>query len=51
MRDGQTFDVLFYRTRLVTEDGRTTKDETTPIVFAGGAVIGWGDLALAEAAP
>lgn len=50
-RDGRTFDVLFYRTRLVTEDGRTTKDETTPIVFVGAALVGWGDAAVDEATP
>jgi hypothetical protein len=51
VRDGRTFDVLFYRTRLVAEDGRTTKDETTPLVFVDNALVGWGDSAIDKAAP
>ena len=51
LRDGRTFDVLFYRTRLVSHDGRTTKDETTPLVFVDNALVGWGDAAVDKAAP
>jgi hypothetical protein len=51
VREGKTFDVLFYRTRLVAEDGRTTKDETTPLVFVDNALVGWGDSAIEKAAP
>ena len=45
---GGTYRVLFYRTRHLHSDGRTTRDETTPIVFHNGNVVGWGDSALAH---
>lgn len=35
--------VLYYRTQRVKGDGMTTKDECTPLVFANGALIGWGE--------
>ena len=50
-RDGEVFRVLFYRTRLVHEDGRTTRDETIPLVFVDGELVGWGDSAMAYARP
>jgi Protein of unknown function (DUF3192) len=50
-RDGRNFEVLFYRTRHVDDDGRTTKDETTPLVFVDGALVGWGESAVDKAAP
>ena len=40
--DGE-YRVLFYRTHRVNADGDTTRDETTPVVFRDGAVIGIGD--------
>lgn len=51
VRGGQEFRVLFYRTRLVHEDGRLTRDETTPLVFANGQLVGWGETAIDNAAP
>ncbi len=51
VRDGRTFRVLFYRTRLVREDGRVTRDETTPLVFANGELVGWGESAIEHAMP
>jgi len=50
-RDGRTFRVLLYRTRLVREDGRTTRDETTPLVFVDGELVGWGESAVENAIP
>lgn len=46
--DGAEFNVLFYRTHRVRSDGMTTKDETTPVVFRDGELIGWGDTAYNE---
>lgn len=40
--------VLFYRTQRVEGDGATTRDETTPLVFADGELVGWGPSALAD---
>lgn len=42
-RDGYTYEVLFYRTHRVKADGITTRDETTPVVFENGYLIGWGE--------
>ncbi len=49
VRSGETFTVLFYRTRHIDSDGLTTKDETTPLVFAEGLLVGWGDSAVDHA--
>ena len=46
MRDGKEYVVLMYRTHRSHEDGRTTRDETTPVVFVDGNVVGWGDSAI-----
>ncbi len=48
-RDGSEFTVLYYRTRRLQTDGRTTRDETTPLVFVGGELVGWGESAIANA--
>ncbi|MEW9797656.1 DUF3192 domain-containing protein [Alteromonas sp. CYL-A6] len=40
--------VLFYRTQRTMDDGVTTKDECTPLVFKDGALIGWGESAYAH---
>lgn len=37
------FRALFYRTHHVKGDGRTTRDETTPLVFRDGVLHGLGD--------
>ena len=50
-RDGMTYKVLFYRTCRVHDDGRTTRDETTPLVFVDDALVGWGPSAINKAAP
>ncbi len=48
-RNGDEFTVLFYRTHRAHGDGRTTKDETTPLVFIDGRLVGWGESAIENA--
>lgn len=40
--DNGQYRVLYYRTQRVTADGKTTKDECTPLVFEQDTLIGWG---------
>ncbi|MEX0899403.1 MAG: DUF3192 domain-containing protein [Gammaproteobacteria bacterium] len=42
-REDGEYRVLFYRTHRTRQDGDTTRDETTPVVFRDGSVIGIGD--------
>ena len=42
---GHDYRVLFYRTHRVDSDGETSRDETTPLVFRDGELVGWGDKA------
>lgn len=51
LRDGREFQVLLYRTRRMHDDGRTTRDETTPLVFVAGELVGWGESAIQHAVP
>lgn len=37
--------VLFYRTQRSHSDGKTTKDECTPVVLSNHVLVGWGDTA------
>lgn len=46
---GKTYRVYYYRTARVHSDGKTTKDETTPLVFVEDRLVGWGDTALQQA--
>ncbi|MDZ7685562.1 MAG: DUF3192 domain-containing protein [Gammaproteobacteria bacterium] len=48
-RNGSQFEVLFYRTHRQHSDGRTTRDETTPLVFVDGELVGWGESAIEHA--
>ena len=48
-RDEDRFTVLFYRTQHRHSDGKTTKDETTPLVFIDGELVGWGETAIENA--
>ena len=41
-RDGEEVRVLFYRTQHRHSDGETSRDETTPLVFRSGELVGWG---------
>lgn len=40
------YTVLYYRTQRMHGDGKTTKDECTPLVFKNGQLVGWGESAL-----
>ena len=39
---GAEYKVLFYRTQRTKADGETTRDETTPVVFRDGKLLGYG---------
>lgn len=43
MLNDTKYRVLYYRTQWVKGDGRTTRDECTPLVFADGELQGWGE--------
>jgi outer membrane protein assembly factor BamE (lipoprotein component of BamABCDE complex) len=43
--DGGQYSVLFYRTQRREADGMTTRDETTPLIFRDGMLVGWGEAA------
>jgi hypothetical protein len=45
-KDGNQFQLLWYRTQHNESDGITTKDECTPLIFRNNQLIGWGDTAL-----
>jgi len=47
--DGLDYQVYYFRTHRQHGDGRTSKDETTPVIFADGHLIGWGEKALDQA--
>lgn len=47
-RGSDDYRVLYYRTQRLADDGVTTKDECTPLVFKNSRLIGWGDSALKE---
>ena len=40
---GKAVHVLFYRTQHQHSDGKTTKDECTPLIFTADTLTGWGD--------
>ena len=44
-KSGHAYRILFYRTQRKMDDGMTTKDECTPLVFKDGMLVGWGDSA------
>ena len=44
-QNGSQVQVLFYRTNHKKSDGKTTKDECTPIILRDGKLIGWGETA------
>lgn len=47
-KNGETIQVLYYRTQRVHKDGLTTKDECTPLVFKQLKLVSWGDNALGQ---
>jgi hypothetical protein len=44
-KNNDTYQVLYYRTQRMDDDGVTTKDECTPLVFKNDALVGWGESA------
>ncbi|WP_371189163.1 DUF3192 domain-containing protein [Thalassotalea maritima] len=44
-KNGESIQVLYYRTNRVHADSQTTKDECTPLVFKNGKLSSWGDSA------
>lgn len=42
-KSGHAYRILYYRTNRTMDDGMTTKDECTPLIFEDGVLIGWGD--------
>lgn len=46
IKDDNEFRVLYYRTQRKHSDDRTSKDETTPLVFKNEKLIGWGEKTL-----
>lgn len=40
--DGSTWEVLFYYTHVVRDDGMVTDDELTPLVLRDDTLTGWG---------
>jgi len=47
VKQGDTeFRVLYYATNSIHSDGKTTKDECTPLVFKNNQLNGWGENAL-----
>ncbi|GAA61066.1 hypothetical protein P20652_2940 [Pseudoalteromonas sp. BSi20652] len=45
-KDNDVYQVLFYATHSVHSDGKTTKDECTPLVFKNDKLVGIGQSAL-----
>ena len=48
-RNGDTYQVIYYRTQRIHDDGKTTRDETTPFVFIDMTLVGWGHTAIDKA--
>ena len=46
VRGADEFEVLYYRNHRSHGDGETTRDQTTPLVFVGGDLVGLGDTAV-----
>lgn len=45
-RDSGEYRILYYATNSIHSDGKTTKDECTPLVFKNNKLTGWGETAL-----
>jgi hypothetical protein len=46
--NGDSVQVLYYRTQRVDDDGITTKNECTPLVFVNNELVGWGEMSLSK---
>jgi len=44
-KNGETIQVLYYRTQRTKKDGITTKDECTPLIFKQSILSSWGEMA------
>ena len=44
--DEHEYRILRYRTQHRRSDGETTPDETTPLLFEDGRLVGWGHIAV-----
>lgn len=47
-KDDKAVQVLYYRTMRLHDDGVTTKDECTALVFVDNELVGWGDTAVKQ---
>ncbi|MCO7226525.1 DUF3192 domain-containing protein [Pleionea sp. CnH1-48] len=50
-KDDGRYTILYYRTQHRHSDGETTRDETTPVIFKDGRLLGWGTSLLHSVAP
>lgn len=46
--NGDSVQVLYYRTHRVDDDGVTTKNECTPLVFVNDELVGWGEMSVSK---
>jgi hypothetical protein len=46
--NGEAVQVLYYRTQRIDDDGITTKNECTPLVFVKDELVGWGELSVSK---
>ena len=42
IKGSEQYQILYYRTQRKQQDGITTKDECTPLIFKDNSLIGWG---------
>ncbi|MCW8195116.1 DUF3192 domain-containing protein [Proteobacteria bacterium 005FR1] len=47
-RNGEEVRIYYYRTHQRHADSKTTKDETTPLVFVDDQLVGWGETAVQQ---
>ncbi|MFC3033444.1 DUF3192 domain-containing protein [Pseudoalteromonas fenneropenaei] len=45
-KEGAVYQVLYFATHSKHSDGKTTKDECTPLLFKDGKLVGFGETAL-----
>ncbi|MBF7072259.1 DUF3192 domain-containing protein [Glaciecola sp. MH2013] len=47
-KNGDNIQILYYRTQRMEDDGVTTKNECTPLVFVNGSLSGFGSAEVAK---